>query len=233
VPSELSPEQTAALSQEIDAASSLMRHGLAILTEYRFAARDAEPVLACLAGGAEKLLKLTYGLMCIDDGCQWPSKAAMRNAGHRIVDLDDTVRGMIDERRGRGSAPGLITRLLDLSEGHPGINQVLATLERYAVAGRFYNLDLLAGSAQGDGSPHDLWNELEMDIVEANPEMLEMLAGEDASVARRDMNKIIVGSVSIWCELLLRSWMTGVCGRTARGWSAQLDLGHAPPPIAR
>jgi hypothetical protein len=57
-----------ALSQEIDAASSLLRHGLAILDEYRFLSRDAGPLFACLAGDAEKPLKLSFGLTAIDDG---------------------------------------------------------------------------------------------------------------------------------------------------------------------
>ncbi|MEA2496532.1 MAG: hypothetical protein QOJ29_4443 [Thermoleophilaceae bacterium] len=46
--------QDVALVREIDAASSLLRHGFAMLAEYRFALRDAEPVFDCLAGGAEK-----------------------------------------------------------------------------------------------------------------------------------------------------------------------------------
>jgi hypothetical protein len=75
--------ESAALSREIDAASSLLRHGFAILAEYRFASRDAEPVFACLAGGAEKLLKLTFGLATLDEGGGWPSKSTMQHAGHK------------------------------------------------------------------------------------------------------------------------------------------------------
>jgi hypothetical protein len=72
---DFTPAQSAALSREIDAASSLLRLGFAILAEYQFAARDAEPVFACLAGGAEKLLKLTFGLATVADGGGWPPKA--------------------------------------------------------------------------------------------------------------------------------------------------------------
>jgi hypothetical protein len=227
----LSPAESAAISSEIDAASSLLRHGFAILGEYRFASRDAEPVFACLAGGAEKLLKLTFGLATVADGASWPSKATMQGAGHRIVELDGTVRELIVEGRDRSTAPGLISELLEMSDGHPGIVQVLATLERYAVDGRFYNLDLLGHRAQGDASPHELWSELERDIVEANPEMLDQLAGSEAEQARHDMNRIIAWSLGIWCELILRSWMTGVLGELAQQWSPQLQLGHPPPRL--
>jgi hypothetical protein len=130
--------QDVALVREIEAASSLFRHGFAILAEYRFALRDAEPVFACLAAGVEKLLKLSFGLATIDDGNPWPTAATMKNVGHRIVALDATVRGLLVQRRARSTAPGLIAELLERTDGHLGIGQMLGTLERYADQGRFY-----------------------------------------------------------------------------------------------
>jgi hypothetical protein len=231
-PVTFSPEESIALSREIDAAGSLMRHGFLILGDYRFASRDADPLFACLAGGAEKLLKLSFGLMTIDDGGAWPSKATMQNAGHKIVDLDATVRSLLVERQGRGTAPSVIRRLLETTDRHRGIIQILATLERYAVDGRFYNLDLLGGRAQGKASPAELWDELEWDIVEANPEMLDDAAVGEHEQVRRDMNQIIAKSLGMWCELLLRSWRTGVCSALAQQWSGQLELGHPTPRVA-
>lgn len=67
-----------------------------MLADYRFASRDAEPVFACLAGGTEKLLKLTFGLVTVDGGGAWPSKATMQQAGHKIVELDATVRDLFE-----------------------------------------------------------------------------------------------------------------------------------------
>jgi hypothetical protein len=223
------PAETVALSDEIDAASSLFRHGFVILADYCFASRDAEPVFACLSGGAEKLLKLSFGLMTIDDGRAWPSKATMKDAGHKIVDLNATVRSLLVTRQGRSTAPGLVAHLLEATDRHSGVVQVLAVLERYAVDGRFYNLDRLGGRAQGKQSPQELWEELRMTILEANPEMLDQLAGSEHDRARQDMNDIIAWGLGMWCELLVRSWMTGVCGEIAQRWSAQLELGHTPP----
>jgi hypothetical protein len=226
---DLSREQWPALSREIDAAASLLRHGFAILAEYRFAARDAEPLFACLAGGVEKLLKLTVGVAALDDGDAWPSKATMKKrVGHKIVELDSTVRDMIAGRQERSSAPGLIAQLLTLTDRHAGVVRVLATLERYAVDGRFYNLDLLGGDAQGNPSPHDLWHELEDAVIEANPEMLDQLADRNDREVRTATNEIIAWSLGAWCELVRRSWVTGVFGELARHWSSQLELGHPP-----
>jgi hypothetical protein len=219
----LTSVQATALSREIDAASSLLRHGFGILAGYRFASRDAEPVFACLAGGSEKLLKLTVGVVALDGGEAWPSKATMKAAGHKIVELDTTVREAISTRREHSTAPGLIGELLERTDGHPGVVQILRTLERYAVNGRFYNLDLLGGREHPDVSPHELWGELEMDIVDANPEMLDLAADGEHETIRTDMNRILGLSLGLWCELIRRSWITGVCGALAAQWSPQLN----------
>jgi hypothetical protein len=229
----LTPAQLAALSHEIDATSTLFRHGYAILREYRFAARDAEAVFVCLAGGAEKLLKLSVGLTALEDGRGWPAQAAMKNAGHRITQLDETVRSLIVARRERSSVPGLITKLLDMTDGHGGVIVLLQTLERYAVQGRFYNLDLLAGHVQPSEAPLDLWAELHEMIIDANPEYMEMLAGDEREEARHAMNGLVASSCALWCELIHRSWLTGVLGTDAQRWSGQLDLGHAAALPAR
>lgn len=70
-----------------------------------------------------------------------------------------------------------------------------------------------------------------MDIVEANPDMLDQAAAGEHEEVRQDMNQIIAWSLGIWCELLLRSWLTGVCGHLAQHRSPQLELRHPPPRV--
>lgn len=57
--------------------------------------------------------------------------------------------------------------------------------------GRFYNWDPLGGLDHHDGSPRELRDELEMLIVEANPEMLDELPTEAHEEVRRQMNGTI------------------------------------------
>ena len=192
---------------------------------------DAEAVFVCLAGGVEKLLKLTAGVIAVGDGDAWPDRATMKAKGHRIVELDDSVRSEIVARVDRSSAPGLMNKLLGMTGQHPGINQILDTLQRYAVDGRFYNLDLLGGINDARESPQQLWNELELLILEANPEIYDELASVGHDRARADMNEIIAWVLGQWCELISRAWITGVCGDLARQWSPQLNLGHPPPTV--
>jgi len=213
-----------ALSDEVDAASSLFHHGFRILQGYKFATRDADPLFVCLAGGSEKLLKLTLGLHDMEARGSWPSASIMQTFGHRITALNDQVRSLIQNRCMESTAPGYIQQLLDQVARDPYIEQILATLERYAVRGRFYNLDYLGDKPQPEPSPAELWEELHQALLELRPELLAKLASAKWEESRLEINTIIEVSIRLWCELIARSWLTGVIGDQAKQWSSQLGL---------
>jgi len=225
----LTRAQRFALSREVDATSTLFRHGFAILDEYKFAARDAEAVFVCLAGGSEKLLKLTVGLFALEAGDPWPSKATMRTTGHKITELDGSVRALIAEHQHRTAAHVHIAELLERVNENPGVSQILQTLERYALYGRFWNLDSLGGVTQPDEPPLDLWEELHSLVYDANPDLMEESAYGDYVAARRAINRILGLTLGSWCELIVRAWRTGVCGAEASKWCGQLELGYPLP----
>ncbi|MFI2651870.1 hypothetical protein [Micromonospora fulviviridis] len=217
-----------ALSHEVDAVSALFRHGFAILAEYRFASRDAEPVFVCLAGGCEKLLKLTIGLHEIEMGRPWPPQGVMRNQwGHKITKLDERVREIIDDHASIGTASGYIRGLLKEVAEDAIVPQVLATVSRYAEQGRFYNLDALGDKVQPQPSPAQLWDELHETLLEERCDALAPLA-VNADQAweddRRELNAAIVDSMKRWCKLIASAWMTGVIGGEAKRYSSQLEL---------
>src|SRR5215203_5637213 len=86
----------AALSKELDAAASLLAHGVRILQIDGYSVLDAPAVLACLATGAEKLLKLTIGIVAIEESGTWPNKKTMAERyRHAILDLDRDARDTI------------------------------------------------------------------------------------------------------------------------------------------
>lgn len=213
-----------ALSDEVDAASSLLQHGFRILQDYKFATRDADPLFVCLAGGSEKLLKLTLGLHEMEDTGSWPSATVMQGFGHQITALDAQVRPLIRNRCAQSTAPGYVQQLLDQVARDPYIEQILATLERYAVHGRFYNLDYLGDKPQPEASPAELWEELHQGLLELRPDLLAKLGSSEWEEGRQEINKIIGKSIRLWCDLIFRSWMTGVIGEQARQWSFQLGL---------
>jgi hypothetical protein len=206
-----------ALSEEVDAAAALLNHGFRILTGYRFAVHDADPLFVCLAGGVEKLLKLTLGLHGLEINNRWPSAREMQAVGHAITELEERVRLVIRDRISLSTAPGYIRMLLDDVTADRYIDFALKTLERYAVRGRFYNLDYLGDRPQPEASPRELWEELHQELLAARPELLAKIASPtEWEEGRREINALIGDSMRLWCELIARSWMTGVVGQQAK-----------------
>ncbi|HTU15614.1 MAG TPA: hypothetical protein VMF31_10475 [Solirubrobacterales bacterium] len=222
----LTREQEVALAYEIDALSTLFRHGFAALHSYRFALRDAEVIFACLSSGCEKFLKLTYGLLVLDETRSWPEKKAMMKIGHGISALNNEVCERIMKRRELSTAPGLVVELHEASRPNPGVILLLETFDRYASGGRFHNLDVLSSLPPSEESAHDLWEELSLIVIEANPEFLDELSGPSSGKVRSQMNEIIGKALGNWCELVRRAWLTGICGEVAKVHGHSLDLGN-------
>ncbi|MET9634471.1 hypothetical protein ABZX92_44155 [Lentzea sp. NPDC006480] len=214
-------DKVIALGHEVDAAASLLRHGLTLLESFTFASRAADAVFVCLAGGAEKLLKLSTGLHALETAGSWPSKTTMMDIGHNIVRLHNHVRDLIaQDALARSTAPGYIIEVLDKVDNDPHIGKVLDMLGTYAVKGRFYNLDHLADAPQLGDSPKQMWDALHDGLLELHPRLLMQLASVDQSqAARAELNKLIARSVVDWRELIKRAWRTGVFGDHAKGWA--------------
>jgi hypothetical protein len=170
--------QLAALSKELDAAASLLAHGVRILQSDGYSVLDAPAVLACLAIGAEKLLKLTIGMVAIEETGFWPNKKTMAERyRHAILALDRHARAAITRRIDNSGAPGYIRELLSSVQNDVVIGPVLEALDNYARQGRFYNLDMLADAPQVDPSPSELWHDgMETKILLADTSLLEEIA---------------------------------------------------------
>jgi hypothetical protein len=218
------------LIHEQEASVSCLRHGLNILLDYRFAANDAEPLLVLLATGVEKLLKLTYGLMKETETGVWPTRQQMGSGGwgHDVARLDANCRTLIRSGASRAACPHYIIGLVDKLNADPYVNAWLATLTRYATAGRFFNLDHLADAQQPAPSPRQLWDELLREVAgsdrEPTPPIGSSLIDRDALVLRAI--KRLTHTVWLWWETYNRAWVQGICGSQAKRLSGLM----APPP---
>lgn len=174
----MAPLRWAALSKELDAAASLLAHGVRILQIDGYSVLDAPTVLACLATGAEKLLKLTIGMVALEETGAWPDRKTMaEDYRHAILDLDRHARDAITRRIDESGAAGYIRQLLDSVENDAVIGLVLEALDNYARRGRFYNLDMLAEAPQLGPSPSELWRDgVETKIVLTDTSLLEEIA---------------------------------------------------------
>jgi hypothetical protein len=170
----MAPPRWAVLSKELDAAASLLVHGIRILLVDGYSVLDAPAVLACLATGAEKLLKLTVGMVAIEETGTWPNKKTMAERyRHAILALERHARAAITRRIDNSEAPGYIRELLSSIENDVVIGPVLEALDNYARQGRFYNLDMLADVPQVGLSPSELWHDgMETKILLADTSLL-------------------------------------------------------------
>lgn len=214
-----------ALVEEIEGTTALIRHGFSILATYSYAAWDAEPMFACFAGGAEKLLKLSIGLERRDRTGSWPSSAEMKGFGHNILTLNQHTLDLIEEKKPSSTAPGYIDQLQACVESDPIVQPLLETLSRYARMGRYYNLDHLADVAQLEPSPRELWEQLQQGIFTRQPELLR-----DLDTMHTRANGLIKESFAGWCELIARCWTTGMFGKSAKTWSGMVAASFRPPP---
>jgi hypothetical protein len=216
---EVRRKRLAVLSSEVDATSSLLRAGFFLLYNYRFTALDAEPLFALFSAGSEKLLKLTIGLNRQDAEGTWPSRRQMRAYSHDILEMNGVVLALIEDQFGRSNIEDYIQELHDEVRSDEVLAILLSTFSRYATQGRFYNLDHLADSTQAEPSPAKLWEDMHQLLLQANPALLSDDAGR-----RPALNRLIREALATWCELIQRSWMTGVFGAEARLWGPQLTI---------
>lgn len=215
-------DKVIALGDEVDAAASLLRHGLSLLASYTFASRDVDAVFVCLAGGAEKLLKLSTGLHALDTSGELAVEG--HDDGHRPRHRQAARPRATSHRPGcahRQHRSRLHRRATRQGDNDPHIGKVLETLGSYAIKGRFYNLDHLADAPQPDDSPKQLWEALHQGLLRLHPNLLMQLASVAQSQAARA--ELIISSITGWRELITRAWRTGVFGSLAKQWAPQLS----------
>lgn len=214
------------LAQEVESAASLLAHGIDLVR--RGGTVEPSPMFACLAMGAEKLLKLSIGLLSWQTTGAWPTQAEMRNRlRHGIGTMHARTLNELGDRLSdpstAGSAREVIAELRQELIDDPILTFALMALSDYAQQGRFYNLDILAGAALPAPSPSERWNQLERDVLALNPTIAATI-GTDRWTAEGQLliNNQIADSLLRWWRLHQRSWNTGALGRQAQLWSTRL-----------
>jgi hypothetical protein len=225
----LDHRQSAVLIGELDESVALAKVGLRALDSLRYLTEEAAAVLTLLSIGSEKMLKTTLGLAALDAGDPWPPKGQMRDWGHDIASMDEIIRACYERQLARSTVPGLIRQLLDRTAADPVAGSLLEMLTEWGLRGRFHRLDELSGAPQSQAAPHELWEQLESDVLFAEPELLASLKDMDKFDAVRDrVNSVIAESFKRWWDLHTRAWMTGVIGIDAKGLATILN--RAPKP---
>ena len=224
---ELDRDLVLPLLYEIESAASLLAGGVTLLWRASAGPHEPSAILATLATGSEKLLKLSIGLLAVTETGGWPGLGDMQRRGHGIlamhVETLNDLRRRLRDPMTSGTAALALTTLRQEVIDNPVLTLTLRCLSAYATEGRFHNLDRLAGADGIGSSPKQRWEELESVILTENDELRHTLGTRAFdTVGRPGLNRVIGTSVVRWWRLHLHSWNTGVLGPTAQQWSSHL-----------
>lgn len=214
------------VAHEVAAAAGLLRLGRSALASYQTSDLDAEPVMAALAIGAEKMLKMTYGVIVTEESEAWPPVEVMRDRfRHQIVDLDEECRRRLRGRAQRETAPLRVNQLLDRAERDERLPVILKCLTEYARGGGFHHLDTLAADPPPRRSPQRMWEQLDNAVAYSHPRTeVEIGTTEEAfQRVRQRVNDQLYRTVFDWQFLYFHCWNVGVCGRDAQLHSIALE----------
>ncbi|NMO57825.1 hypothetical protein HH310_42515 [Actinoplanes sp. TBRC 11911] len=218
-----------ALIRESNDAAALFSRGLEAMRTMRHDYTDAVAVMSLLALGAEKMLKLTIGLVRRDQGTGWPSKDYMRqDVGHRILKADRIARPLLDTYP--GIVPGLLVELKRQVNAGSVLPVALEALDRFGDAGRFYYLDVLASATQTQVAPQTLWSDMTTTIAESDPSLLADLASvERYDQGRQQLNDTMTAALTGWWDLYVAAWRTGAIGDEAKQYAREITLQESVP----
>ena len=155
---ELTMQQSLNLEQESDSAKHLFAYGVRTLRTDAFIETTRDPIMTMLSIGVEKILKLSLGLLYVEDNRQWLPLEVLKNEyRHDLIKMESLLREAIQERADRAAHRYYVDQALTEVENEPVWPPLIAALNRFGKEGRFYYLDVLAENPQREESPQSYW----------------------------------------------------------------------------
>ena len=217
----LTQHQGILLIRESDSAKHLLAYGLRALRLSAFHDTTRDPVLSMLSIGVEKLLKVSLGLIHLDEHREWPTQKTFRTVyRHDIVTMERLLRDRLRIRATRATHPRYFDPLLASLDADPVWRPIVEALHRYGDQGRFYYLDALAGATPVDDSPEVYWDKVDAAARDADPELERLFHASIHDYALHDvfmtgLNKAAADSLQQWWSMIAMAGKQGLMG--ARG----------------
>ena len=118
-----------------------------------------------IASGLERLMKCYISLVQEDRNGSYPTIEYMKSIGHDLENLLQEIR--TDFYRGK-SRP-LVRQEFDCITTDPTLQECIRVLSLFGHLGRYYNLDVVAGSSRSPIDPKAEWEAIELGIEDAAP----------------------------------------------------------------
>lgn len=230
---ELTMQQGLNLEQESDSAKHLLAYGVRTLRTAAFIETTRDPIMTMLSIGIEKLLKLSLGLLHVEDNRQWLPLEVLKNEyRHDLIKMERLLREAIQERADRATHRYYVDQALTTVENDPVWPPLIAALNRYGKEGRFYYLDALAENPQREESPQSYWDVAERAALEAEPGLNSLFSRMMSDFSLSDefyqrLNARVADSLQKWWNLVAMAAVQGVLGERGKAW------GHGIKAVGR
>jgi len=221
---ELSRLQEINLLQESDSAKHILAYGIHALRTAAFIETTRDPIMTMLSIGLEKMLKLTLGLLHVEDEGTWlPVRVLKNDYRHDLIKMERLLRGALRERKARATHVAFVDQALSAIDADAVWPLLVSALNRYGQEGRFYYLDALADNPQREESPRTFWDAAEQAALENDVALTELfhrmlndftLSDEFA----RSLNGRMADSLQRFWDLITLSAVQGVFGERGKGW---------------
>lgn len=177
------------LLDELETSHKLIKAGFGALQEIDTTNDFYHLPHQLMASGLERLMKCYLSIIYEDRHGSFPDLAYMKGLGHDLADLLATV---ISEGYGGLTRP-LLRQELDFLKSDSTLAETVRILSLFGKFGRYYNLDVVAGSSKGPIDPKSEWEDLESTIEDSTPYL------QDAEALHNDyfprVNSILIATL--------------------------------------
>jgi hypothetical protein len=169
-------ERFLCLLDELDTSDRLIRAGFGSLQEIDTANDFYHLPHQLIASGLERLMKCYISLVHQDRTGAFPDMSFMKGLGHNLVDLHQTIcRSYYG-----GTVRPLVQQELVYLTTDATLQECIRILSHFGRYGRYYNLDVVAGSPHSPTDPKAEWETLESSVEDPTPYL------GDAEAVERD-----------------------------------------------
>lgn len=153
------------LLDELETSRELLKSGFGHLQEIDMGSTFYHLPHQLLASGLERLMKCYIAVVRKGRDGAYPDRAAMKSLGHDLEGLLDTI---CTQHYGGTHRP-LLRQDLAFIRADSVLKQCVRILSLFGKMGRYYNLDVVAGSCQGPMDPKAEWEALESRVEDPKP----------------------------------------------------------------
>lgn len=225
--------QRVSLAVEVETARQFLVHGVVLLRGRPSIDQTLDVLLLVWHMGAERLLKVLYGLTELEQGRPWPEM--QRTISHRVVKADQLVRDHLHSWAASTPGNAYPNGLIAAVDADPIVPSILAALDDYGSGGRFFWLDQLRQSPQQRDRPDAVWDQALTAARDSDPSVAarfwDNVHNHPDRDHMRELHDLVSKSMVRWWSMLARTGQWGAFGDLGKQLATSFGPATAIPPV--